>query len=164
MDKVIDRIVEDLFTNGADEKAVRLSLVLEGGSDGGGWGKEAVRSRLRSHMKSTADRITTLEAQLAEVTRERDDYKEQRYESNRDNSQYLDMISELRKRIAELEKECATPILVNMARLAEQLADERAKVESLTSAGNELRKHVGYDAWPNECDLWDALAATEPKE
>lgn len=36
-------------------------------------------------------------------------------------------------------------------------------VEKLKGKGSELRLHIDYDRWPNECDSWDAaLAATEP--
>jgi hypothetical protein len=37
-------------------------------------------------------------------------------------------------------------------------------VEKLRKKGSELRIHVDYDRWPNECDAWGAaLTATEPK-
>ena len=72
------------------------------------------------------------------------------------------------KRIADLEKECATPILVNTTRLVEQLSEERAKVERLREALSKYGKHTIECASsrctiaPCNCGFSKSLAATEP--
>jgi hypothetical protein len=45
-EKVADKIVETLFTNGAGQKADRLVLELPGSKDGGGWCRAAARDRI----------------------------------------------------------------------------------------------------------------------
>lgn len=49
--KVADEIVNYMFTNGAGEKAQRLVLELEDGSNGGGWCREAVTAAIISKLK-----------------------------------------------------------------------------------------------------------------
>ncbi len=45
-----EEIVEELFKNGAGQKAKRLVLELENGKDGGGWGKRAVSDVIINHL------------------------------------------------------------------------------------------------------------------
>lgn len=46
IEEIADAIVEDLFTNGFCDKAVRLVMISTEGRDIGGWGRPAVRSRV----------------------------------------------------------------------------------------------------------------------
>lgn len=71
------------------------------------------------------------------------------------------------KRIAELEKECATPILVNTARLADQLSAEREKSERLRACVDAFC--MAHDLPGDHCEYdqayrigKEALAATKP--
>jgi hypothetical protein len=56
----------------------------------------------------------------------------------------------LRKRIADLEKELSTPILVNTARLADQLSKERERsarmVKAISMAVNQFQNHTINEA------------------
>lgn len=52
MKEITEQIINRLFTNGFDQKAKRLVLELEGGRDGGGWGKEVVRDLIRDALKA----------------------------------------------------------------------------------------------------------------
>lgn len=53
MEKIADAIGEELFINGAGEKAKRLVLELEDGSNGGGWGKKPMIDIILKHLKRT---------------------------------------------------------------------------------------------------------------
>jgi hypothetical protein len=44
-------IVDDLMTNGRGQKAVRLVLELSDETDGGGWSREALVSRIAHWIK-----------------------------------------------------------------------------------------------------------------
>ena len=48
--EVANRIVDELFTNGAGEDAKRLVLGLTDGRDGGGWGKQSIRDLIAKHL------------------------------------------------------------------------------------------------------------------
>lgn len=49
------RIVADLFTNGAGERAARLVLELPGGANGGGWSERGAAYRIaRTLMEADA--------------------------------------------------------------------------------------------------------------
>jgi len=54
IEKVADEIVENLFENGYGEKAQRLVLELEDGSNGGGWCKQAVKDVIVAKLKALA--------------------------------------------------------------------------------------------------------------
>ncbi|MET0646419.1 MAG: helix-turn-helix domain-containing protein [Pyrinomonadaceae bacterium] len=73
--KLAEKITDYLFTNGANQKAVRLELELEGGRNGGGWAPEAARDAIQAHLEEWG--ITSLlnikpltSLTLAEVERE----------------------------------------------------------------------------------------------
>lgn len=51
-EKVAEKIANYLFTNGAGEKAQRLVLELEDGSNGGGWCREAVKTVIVAKLKA----------------------------------------------------------------------------------------------------------------
>lgn len=71
----------------------------------------------------------------------------------------------LTKIVADLEKELATPILVNTARLADQLATERENVETLKKAGQKVSESSSSpdpQDWVDALlELEEAIAATE---
>lgn len=76
----------------------------------------------------------------------------------------------LKARIAELEKECAAPILVNTSRLADQLSTARSKVENMQHIIRLVlqdEKKLGGISKFRLIGLLppadEALAATEPK-
>jgi len=50
--KLSDEIVEYLFSNGNGDKATRLVLELEDGSNGGGWSRAAVKKFLISMTRT----------------------------------------------------------------------------------------------------------------
>jgi len=52
----------------------------------------------------------------------------------------IEAFTKLQSRTAELEKELATPILVKMARLADQLSKERERSEGLVEAMRKISK------------------------
>ena len=61
--KTADRIINELFTNGVRDKAKRLMLVLEDGSDGGGWGKFAVKNIIEKAITEHDKEIIKLSIQ-----------------------------------------------------------------------------------------------------
>jgi hypothetical protein len=66
-----------------------------------------------------------------------------------------------------VDNDKAVDLLRRSKETIEGLVAERDRalesVERLRGKGNELRLHIDYDRWPNECDAWDrAIAATEP--
>jgi len=70
-----EKITDYLFTNGANQKACRLELEMEGGRNGGGWGREPARDAIQTHLEEWG--ITALinntpltSLTLAEVERE----------------------------------------------------------------------------------------------
>lgn len=64
-DSLAKQIAEQLFTNGAGEKAQRLVLELPGKRDGGGWCQKAVEDQV-------AERIAQLQADNQRLQGERD--------------------------------------------------------------------------------------------
>jgi hypothetical protein len=51
VEKIASDIVNDLFTNGAGQKAHRLVLELGNGQDGGGWAKRSVRNIIMRYIE-----------------------------------------------------------------------------------------------------------------
>jgi hypothetical protein len=51
--KLAARIADDLFVNGANQKAQRLVIELENGTTGGGWSRLAVTDRVEAILKGT---------------------------------------------------------------------------------------------------------------
>lgn len=49
-DELIEKLVNQLFENGAGEKAVRLNLKLADGRDGGGWSPDAMKSFIKDFV------------------------------------------------------------------------------------------------------------------
>jgi hypothetical protein len=50
-DVVIAVLIEDLFTNGAGDRAERLVLTSADGRDLGGWSARRFQERLRAHLE-----------------------------------------------------------------------------------------------------------------
>lgn len=76
-------------------------------------------------------------------------------------------IERLRSRIVELEKECSSPILVNVARLADQLSTARSQVETLRESVDRFVMAANLPG--NHCEIEqavifgkEALATTKP--
>lgn len=54
---LVEKIVEDLFTNGFGQKAERLVLTSVDGRDLGGWCRGAMRDRILDGLNAEAGRI-----------------------------------------------------------------------------------------------------------
>jgi len=63
--KTAERIIDRLFTNGQGDKAKRLMLILEDNSDGGGWGKFAVKNIIEDAITEDRHQIKDLLHTLA---------------------------------------------------------------------------------------------------
>jgi len=54
---IADIITDDLFTSGAGQRASRLVQEMVDGSKAGGWGDNAVRTRIITHLSNEAARL-----------------------------------------------------------------------------------------------------------
>jgi hypothetical protein len=60
IDVIVAVLVEDLMTNGAQQRAERLRLVAPDGRDLGGWSARALQERIRRNFEPFEDpRVTT---------------------------------------------------------------------------------------------------------
>lgn len=66
MGNVADKIADYLLTDGVGRTARRLVMELENGTRGGGWGKQAVRDAVQTHLDGvvTGDHSDLLAALL----------------------------------------------------------------------------------------------------
>jgi hypothetical protein len=55
IDVIVAVLVEDLMTNGAQQRAERLKLVASDGRDLGGWSARALQERIRRHFEPFED-------------------------------------------------------------------------------------------------------------
>jgi|GEM_PF-6449918 len=48
--QVAECIVDDIMTNGGNQRGERLMIVLPGGKDGGGWSRESLVARIANML------------------------------------------------------------------------------------------------------------------